>query len=250
MLWRRHAAPASAPAPAASAPRAQRTEPKRPARPPRHSPVPVELAGLDRAALETRLAAGEKEVADRLPIHEKYELAERLVSSEERLRPRLDEVFVNDNGETVSYELECHGQICSIANVEMPDWPTHLQQSPATSGMFHSAMFGSERGRALVELEEPRRTAAVQLFVQLVTALKISPAVADCRNAHPGTGVVEIAFHFDVPTRRLSAIASGATAGSPGAECVRRAADSLAAAAKIATDVSEMPDWAFPIEVP
>ena len=183
-------------------------------------------------------------------MYEKYELAERVVSNEERLRPILDRVFVNDDGEIVAYDLECHGQICSVEHVTMRDWQTELQLSPATYGMFHSVMIGPELGQAMVELEEPRRTAAVQLFIQLATALKISPAVADCRKAHQGTGVVEIAFHLDVATRRLSAIASGATAGRPGAECVRKAADDLASAAKIATDVSEMPDWAFPVEVP
>jgi hypothetical protein len=183
-------------------------------------------------------------------MYEKYELAERVVSNEERLRPMLDEAFVNDDGETVAYDLECHGKICSIENVAMRGWQDELQRSPATGGMFHSLAIGPERGQAMVELEEPRRTAAVQLFIRLATALKISPAVADCRKANRGTGVVEIAFHLDVATRRLSAFTSGVTAGRPGAECVRKAADSLAAAAKIATDVTEMPDWVFPIEVP
>ena len=117
---------------------APETRPRRAANVPT-LPVPDEVARLERAVLEARLAKAEAKLEEILPLPMKFERAEVSTESEARLQPVLDKIF--DGAE---YTLECRDQVCRIRSHSTDDWRGALQSDPDAQGMFNGGMFGRD----------------------------------------------------------------------------------------------------------
>ncbi len=229
------------------------------ARPPLNGSVPERAssdltssiyARLDRVALEKRLADAEGKLDELLPPEERFKLADRSVEAEERVRPVLDRIFPTRPGEPARYELECRRDVCHLTTtVDPSEWMDPLQTDPDHAGTFKKMMFGPDG--AYLQLEDPDRTAGIQLAVKLRGALAESAAIRDCKRNNPSpTGTLGLTISFDASARRLQLEIAGDLAPRAFGICVRRAVEDLLASFAVPPDVTTMRDLPVSLTVP
>jgi len=211
-------------------------------------PVPPDLAKLDRASLEKRLATAEATLEPLLPIYEKFERADRAPEYELQLQPQLDEVFGVQPGAEPNYELECRGHYCKLESEESSiDWRMEVQ-SGEFAGQFKSILVGES---VYVELaDNPERAPGLKLVIQIFQSLSLSPLMAACKTQHPEPGVIELALRLDTATRRLSVVATGSLADKPGGRCIRKVLDDIIATTAVPPDVTTILEQPIPVQVP
>lgn len=206
--------------------------------------VPAEIRALDDSALDTRLAAAEKQLDKMLPLEDRFELGERVPELEERIRPLLDGAFVADDGTAVPYDLECRRDVCRIENVGLLEWQNLVSDA---LGVHQERMSMGES--VYVQIVDESLAAARHVTELLVYALRASKEARACITPDAQHGVVTITFVLDPGTRQIHAVAGGALAGDVVGVCIRNAADAIASKATVPANVTELPDWACPYEV-
>jgi hypothetical protein len=224
-------------------------EPKQhePPKPDAALPVPSEIAQADRAKLEQRLAETEAKIEKLLPLHEKFERAERTPENEDRVRPYIDKVFHVKPGEEAPYELECHEMICHLVAPGV-EWEQPLQTDPEVIGAFNGKQFGPDG--VYMEIGDPEHSGGLRYVVKLAYALNSSTRARLCMMENPQRGEMKLRLSLDPTSRRVSVDATGSVAGQAVGVCIRRVLEDLVAATPVPSDVTSFPDLPIPIEVP
>jgi hypothetical protein len=216
--------------------------------------IPRDIKGLDRSALEKRVAETEAGVAQLLPLPERFTLAERTPENEERIRPFLDRIFGATKDEAPQYDVECHGNVCQLmTDVSPSEWQEELQSDPHGAGNFRAMEFGG-RG-TFMELEEPGHAAGsiqagVLLIDKITMTLDKSPRVAECKKENPTPGHVELIVVFEPTARRLMVLAGGSLQWQPGGLCIRRVLEEIVANTPVPPDVTALPRSVITVRVP
>ncbi|MDQ3341671.1 MAG: hypothetical protein M4D80_41500 [Myxococcota bacterium] len=116
------------------------------------------------------------------PLGERFETQPHASGDEERMTRLLAGVF----SDTEQYDLECREHICRIIvdhDRAPKDWQTRLQRERLLQGHFSQMLFSSEG--VTVELQDEAAAGAVQLWLQVATAMGESPALKACKQSNP-----------------------------------------------------------------
>lgn len=217
-------------------------EPSHPQRPESTSPssIPDELAHLDRAVLEARLAEAESKLEHGLPLPLKFQRAEVSPEAEARLQPLLDKIF-----DGAGYTLECRDEICRISSDSTDDWRRTLQSHPDAQGMFRGGDYGRD---VFVSLQDGQRAAAIRTVVTPLYALRASPQLANCKRDSPATGTLWLSLKIDAG--RFVVRARGPLSDQAVGVCIRRLLEDIAATTTIPSEVTTTEEVPFPVQIP
>ena len=208
--------------------------------------VPPEIAKLDRAQLEQRLAVAEARLDKALPLAEKFDLSPPSPENEARMRPIFDRVFQTKPGEPPLYTLECHGPVCRLeTDVSMNEWQEPLFAEE--DAIFSSMQVGPT---SYFRLEEPGRAAGLKYSVKVITAFLEAPATKECKERNPGNGAVGLALHLDAASHAVLVTSSGALASTAVGVCLRRTLEDLIARTPPPPEITAVVEDPFQVRVP
>lgn len=219
----------------------------RPRLPSADKKTPPEIANLDRATLEKRLAAAEARLDAALPLEEKFDVSPRSPENEARMRPAFDRVFQTKPGEQPLYSLECHGPVCRLeTEVSMNEWQEPLIAEE--DAIFSKMQVGQPI--SYMRLEESGRAAGIKYSMNLIMDFLDGPAGKECKERNPARGTVEFALHLDASSHKVLVTTSGALANEAVGVCLRRALEDLIDHRPTPPEMTAVIEESFQVNVP
>jgi hypothetical protein len=201
---------------------------------PASAPPKIDLSGIERSALERRLATAEARLADLAPPNEKFAGRARSLETEERVKPFLDEVFAHYQAAEPKYTFECRGRVCKIDAPVNNDWTMPLQQTFPGTAIFHQMSFG--RDGTFVELAPAEQIPGNFLSGMIMGALL--HARTPCGFATSPQGELILRLEYDEGTRRITRDVTGSLAAQPVGACIIQALDDVIATIKLPPEMT------------